>query len=91
MANCQKCLNRTSEVSGVVRGVYYTDLCKSCVTGEVSSAEASYDRQRDLEDHNGDMVQPHAGGAPNVEFMKLYPERAKQLFTPEQIATAYRK
>lgn len=91
MVDCQKCQSRSSEVSGIIRGVYYENLCKVCVSGQVSSAEASYDRQRDLEDHNGDMIQPYAGGEPNKEFMHLYPERSKQLFSPEQIDAAYRK
>ena len=93
MANCDKCTRRKGTVSGVMRGVYYKNLCKFCLTGgqEVSSGQASFNRQRDLEDHAQDMVQPFVGGRANSDFIRLYPDSAKNLFTKDEIADAFRK
>lgn len=89
---CLKCNLRISSRSGIIKGEYYPELCDWCVVsgqGE-SSGAASYNRQRDLEDHNADMVQPYAGGLPNPEFVKLYPERARQLFSETELDSAVR-
>lgn len=90
---CMKCKSRKATKSGVLGGVYYSQLCDPCLINSrrsVSTGTASYNRQRDLEDHTDYMVQPYAGGKPNAEFIRLYPERANQLFTYEQMKDAVR-
>lgn len=50
-----------------------------------SSGLASYNRQRDLEDHIADVQQPRVGGLPNKGFIDNYPDKARQLFTDDEL------
>lgn len=56
-----------------------------------SSGEAEYNRGRDAEEHEADYRQPYTDGEPDAEFIKLYPERAAQLWTVEEIDRAMRR
>lgn len=82
--------------SAIINGVYYKAICEACysdlTTGQsVSSGHADYDRGRDAEEHEADIMQPLGpGGIPSAEFIKLYPDTAKKVFTPEEIARAIR-
>lgn len=93
MARCFKCKSRPAEVSAILKGIYYSKLCRICLAGGhvVSSGQASYNRARDLEEHEADVIQPYEGGLPSARFIHLYPERARQLFSDDQIDKAIRK
>lgn len=76
--------------SAVIAGKYYRNLCNDCFAflkaGEMpSSGEASYNRQRDLEDNAHYMAQPYVGGLPNASFIRNYPDKAQQMFTQEEL------
>jgi hypothetical protein len=76
--------------SAIIKGVYYARICDTHFTqltsGQTpSSGHASYNRQRDLEDHLADVAQPFVGGKPNPDFIKLYPEQAARHFTPDEM------
>lgn len=56
-----------------------------------SSGEAEYNRGRDAEDYEHEMIQPYSGGEISPEFIQLYPEKASQLWTAEEIDRALRR
>lgn len=91
---CTICKKNDGNVSGVVKDTYYTGLCRSCFDGllvdqSVSSGWADYMRSRDFEDHQADIAQPYSkDGKPNSDFIKLYPERAKSMFSDKEIREA---
>jgi hypothetical protein len=91
---CELCDNPANK-SSIVGDIYYRRICMSCYAslmkseGE-SSGLASYNRARDLENHEADVIQPFSGGKPSPEFIHLYPERARQLFSAEEIDQATR-
>jgi len=50
-----------------------------------SAQKASYDRDRDRENHRKDMLQPFLpNGKPNTEFIRAYPERSDN-FTDDEL------
>jgi len=49
-----------------------------------SASKASYDRERDREAHEKDLLQPFLpNGKPNTEFIRAYPD--SENFTKEQL------
>lgn len=94
MAKCSECLREDGSITAVIQGRYYPSLCGACKArlnaGQaVSSGAARWSRTIDLEDHEADIQQPHnADGTPNGRFCRLYPDKAKYLFTDEQIRRA---
>lgn len=94
MSKCSVCKTNPSELSAVVSGVFYKDLCRDCKAllhkgQSPSSGHARWERSIDAEDHEGDIQQPYnADGTINVKFAKLYPKQAKELFSEEQIRNA---
>jgi hypothetical protein len=91
---CQCGQNNT--VSAVVDGVYYPEICKSCLASissvSISSGLQGYNRRRDYEDNAQDTVQPYdAGGNPRPEFYRLYPSQAEKVFTKSEIEQVKRK
>jgi hypothetical protein len=82
---CLRCQSRSSDVSGIIAGVYYKELCRFCLLPQVSSGEASYNRQRDLEDHLADIAQPYVGGKPNPDFIRIYPDKARAMFSADEL------
>lgn len=94
MAKCSKCTKRDATAAGIVKGVYYKDICQSCLNEQnvVSSGHARWSRSIDAEDHEADIQQPwNADGTINTRFAKLYPRQAKAVFTPEELDRANRK
>lgn len=95
MSKCELCSNEGSK-STIVNAKYYRSICDGCydslLTGNsVSSGHADYERGRDAEDHEADIMQPLGpGGIPSAEFIKLYPDTAKKIFTREEISRAIR-
>lgn len=87
---CSRCIKRPARMSSLINGVYYRDLCYIC-HGEltaghtVSSGQAVYNRNRDVEEHEADIRQPYTDGKPDAGFIHLYPEQAKRMFTPEEL------
>lgn len=72
----------------MIGGKYYQDICDSCASGSIrnpDSSAAEYHRQRQREDHRADILQPHQGGRPNLEFAKQYPEQWENHYTAAEI------
>jgi hypothetical protein len=92
-SSCQKLEAIKSVVSG---GKYVKDICAVCWEGlltgqQVSSGHADYERGRDAEEHERDILQPLGpGGIPSAEFIKQYPDTAKKVFSSEEINRAIR-
>lgn len=88
---CTQCQKNPPTVSALIAGKLYKNLCQGCynllLVGKLpSSASAQYDRERDIEDHLGDVQQPYdADGKPNRGFIELYPDKAKQMFTEDEL------
>jgi hypothetical protein len=93
---CELCDNKANR-SSIINDIYYRAICMTCyaflMSGEViSSGQAEYNRNRDVEEHEADMIQPWNGdGKPSQEFIHLYPEKAKQMFSDEELNQATRK
>lgn len=95
MVKCEVCNRRDSERSSIVRGKYYSTLCTPCYESllqdnAVSSGHADYERGRDAEEHEADIRQPMTNGIPDAEFIRLYPDTAKKIFSTEEIHRAIR-
>ena len=88
MNPCSQC-GRPGGFSAVIADTYYPDLCTSCLSGlqepGPSSGQASYNRQRDLEDNAAMLVQPYKNGKPNEDFRRTYPDKAERYFSDEQL------
>lgn len=95
MTICAQC-TLPSRHASVVKGVFYPRLCdkhyNEIVRSQMpSSGQGSYDRGRDVEDHLQDIQQPMVGGKINPEWTKLWPDRARQMFSEDAIDAAERK
>lgn len=88
---CALCKNK-AEIGVIVKGKYLK-LCLDCKPlPKVSSGYAEWERGRDLEDHQFDVLQPYgANGKPNPDFIKAYPKQARAVFTDEQINDTLRR
>lgn len=74
--------------SAVVNGHYYRQICKGCLgktDDGISGGAASFERRRDFEDAAIDTVQPYDANGANSEFLRLYPDAAKKVFSPDVI------
>lgn len=93
---CENCQKREGTKSTIIYERYYQAICESCYAAALSShststGHADYERGRDFEEHEADVIQPTGrDGKPSAEFIHLYPERAKSMFTPDEIRDAYR-
>lgn len=92
---CEVCKTNLTVKSSIVRDYYYARICQSCydhltASGSVSAGAAEYDRGRDSEEHEADGIQPISGGKISPEFIHLYPDQARQLFSEEEIDKATR-
>jgi len=88
--SCNDCGKKPGTVSAVIKGELVKGICESCYQLRVmsmyqSSAHAQYERERDVEDHAADVAQPRVAGKPNPDFIRNYPERAKDMFTEEEL------
>lgn len=92
---CESCHTLKQEtVSAVVGGIYYRHVCQRCLVGDVdqiSGNAASFDRRRGYEDNAQDTIQPYDAKGANVEFARLYPDKAKQVFKPDVLTELKRK
>lgn len=93
---CDVCHKRKAEVSAIVNGSYYKNLCKPCKAqlsmGQMpNSGHARWARDIDLQDHEADIQQPWGkDGKPNAQFIRLYPKQAAAVFTKQQMRDASR-
>jgi hypothetical protein len=92
---CEVCKQVKTTKGSIVGDNYYQHICNDCynelmVMESPSSASADYDRSRDAEDNEQDLIQPYSGGKISVEFIHLYPERARQMWSAEEIDQATR-
>lgn len=89
---CKICNSRPRQISAVINGVYYPDICLECKqTNHVSSGQARWERSIDMEDHELDIQQPYnADGTPNARFIKAYPKQAAAVFNEKQMRDASR-
>ncbi len=95
MKICTSC-TLPSRHTAVIAGQFYPRLCDAHYNSLVrtqmpSSGQASYDRGRDVESFQGDIQQPMVGGKINPEWTKLWPDRARQMFSQKDIEAAERK
>lgn len=88
MANCDGC-NKVAELTGAVLGGRFGHYCAGCIAGAVRNDDprlAQYERDRDLDAHAADILTPWTQrGKPHKDFIRLYPEEAKQIFTKEEL------
>lgn len=88
---CSNCNDLEGTVSGTIAGQYRSGLCRPCFSTmqagmRPSSGHASYNRQRDFEDHQADIAQPYTkDGKPSRDFISLYPEQAKKMFNEKDL------
>lgn len=74
--------------SGVVDGVYKSSRCDAClnmVRRRPVKEAMEYDRNRQRKQFRKDIIQAMINGKPNADFLKAYPDKAKERFTPEEI------
>lgn len=95
MSHCEVCRVDTSTKASIIDSYYYQYICNACYAkltnfASPSSGQASYNRSRDVEDNEADMIQPYSGGKVSAEFIHLYPDRARQLFSQTEIDEATR-
>lgn len=93
-AICELC-DMPAIKSSIIGDIYYRHLCMACydrlmTPHKPSSGEAAYNRGRDLEEHEADIMQPMAGGKLSPEFVHLYPEQARKMFSDDEIDQATR-
>lgn len=95
MTECDSChKERLNITSAVVNGKYYRHICSFCLgdsVDDISGGAASFNRRRDYEDNAGDTIQPYDASGPNKEFLRLYPDAAKKVFSKKQIDELKRK
>ena len=94
LPKCELC-DMPSVKASIINDYYYAHLCLACydmlISGStVSSGEANYNRGRDFEDHLADGRQPYTDGKPDADFIKLYPETARKLFSDDDMKQAFR-
>lgn len=92
---CEVCSEKKYCRGTIIGDNYYKAVCNGCyalLTEDmgVSSGQADYNRGRDAEEHEADMIQPWVNGKPSGEFINLYPERSKTLFTDDEFDQATR-
>lgn len=88
MNPCSEC-GRDAGFSAIIKDKYFSDLCSRCLAAltdtQVSSGQASYNRQRDVEDNASMLIQPYTNGKPNEDFRRVYPDKAERYFSDEQL------
>lgn len=93
---CEVCKRTVPTKGSIIGDIYYRHICSTCYSDlmeyeKLSSGEAEYNRGRDAEEHEADYRQPYTDGEIDPEFVRLYPERAKQMWTAEEIDRALRR
>lgn len=93
---CEICEKYRETTKGaIVHDFYYKSICRGCYAellhAKASSGQARYNRDRDVEEHEADIIQPWDGdGKPSAEFLKLYPEQSRTMFGEDGMRAAER-
>jgi hypothetical protein len=96
MSKCEVCRKRRPTKGSIVGEFYYKDICDPCYSNLMvmetpSSGQASYNRGRETEEHEADIIQPYNGdGSPSTDFIRLYPDQARTMFSDEDMNRATR-
>jgi hypothetical protein len=93
---CEVC-NQVKNTKGSIIGeFYYKAICTQCYNElmepeTASSGQAVYNRRIDQQDHEAEIMQPYNGdGMPSAEFIRLYPEQARTMFSDDDMNRATR-
>lgn len=86
---CQNCHSRPATNPAIINSKYGR-YCPPCIQENTArlpqTSTAQWHRDRDIEDHRKDMLQPRdIKGTPQGEFIRAYPEESKEIFTQEEI------
>lgn len=81
---CDNC-GGLAEGGAIVNGIYQK-LCHECLSGESRlTGNVSYARNKDMQDHGKDIIQPWMKGKPNKEFIQAFPKEAKRYFDKKEL------
>lgn len=70
----------------IINGRYYDQADQDELDKQKRFADnADFHREADREDNYIDIIQPWIGNKPNKEFIKAYPQYAKNYFTEEEL------
>jgi hypothetical protein len=84
---CDSCGSKEHTITAVINGKFgqYCNNCRQGATRQANVGSAQYARDRDRDAHEIGLVQPwDRQGNPNKEFMRLYPDESKEMFTEEE-------
>lgn len=70
-------------MSAIINGKFYKDKKPEGIKNNDQFKAYRHEMQR--LDHRKDLIQPRVNGKPNPEFIREYPENAKQYFSKEDI------
>lgn len=95
MGKCEVCFLSNDTRGAIVYDFYYKAICNQCYErllsiNTVSSGHADYERGRDAEEHERDILQPQGANGISKEFIEQYPETARKIFSSEEIHRAIR-
>lgn len=86
---CDGCKLDKPQLRGAIVKGKFGQYCSACLDGAKrmpSTGSAQYSRDRDRSDHEVDLLQPwDVRGSPNTEFIRRYPDEAKDMFTQEEL------
>lgn len=86
---CPVCKQEKPKLSSaVVNGVYLSRRCDDCIAMPKQRSHGGakeFDRNRQRRDYRKDLVQGMVNGKPNPDFLKAYPDKAKERFTSDEI------
>lgn len=85
---CNGCGEFSEYVTGAIINGCFGNYCKKCIDKSNRTANAQsaqWSRDRDREDHQKDMLQPWVNGKPNTEFIRAYPDQAKEMYTEKEL------
>jgi hypothetical protein len=94
LPTCEIC-GKPANKSAVINDFYYKHLCtadyEELIGGGANSGQARYNRDRDGEEHEADIIQPWNGdGKPSAEFLRLYPTQSRTMFGEDGMRAAER-
>lgn len=88
LPKCNAC-NSARKVKAAVLNGQFGNYCERCIAKadrHMSPAAVQGQRDQDYADNKRDLIQPYGRhGHPNAEFIKEYPEQAKEIFNDEEL------
>lgn len=86
---CDACRQEKEPLKGALINGIFGQYCANCLMGQTRQANprsAQYARDRDRDSHEADLLQPwDAKGNPSREFIRNYPDEAKDNFTEAEL------